>query len=279
MPPSSPPATQTWAVPEPRRSRFSPLVSVSLGLHALAATSLLAVPSRWPWALAVVVADHLALTAAGLVPRLALLGPNLRSLAPSRERQLALTFDDGPDPAVTPRVLDQLDRHRARASFFCIGESVRRHPALAREIVARGHRIENHSYHHSKAFSLYGPLRQRSEIVRAQATIADVVGREPGLFRAPAGLRNAFLEPILQREGLRLVSWTRRGFDTVSRDPRRVAAKLIRGLAAGDILLLHDGDPARDADGTPVALPALELVLGEMERRQLVSVPVDEGAP
>jgi peptidoglycan/xylan/chitin deacetylase (PgdA/CDA1 family) len=264
-------------VPEPRRLPLTPLVSVSLGLHGLAFASLLALPSRWPWTLGFLAANHLVLTLAGLIPRLALLGENLRSLPSRRKPRIALTFDDGPDPAVTPQVLDRLERHGARASFFCIGESVRRHPALAREIVARGHRIENHSDHHSKAFSLFGPHRQRSEIERAQATIRDLVGRAPTLFRAPAGLRNVFLDPILRREGLRLVSWTRRGFDTVSHEPRKIAAKLTRGLGAGDILLLHDGDPARGADGVPVALPALDLVLAEMERRGLVSIPVDEG--
>ena len=264
---------------EARRWRPTPLVTTSAALHALAAAALVAAPSRWPWALGLVACDHVALTVAGLLPRLALLGPNLLKLAPSPEPRLALTFDDGPDPAVTPQVLDLLDRHRARASFFCIGELVRRHPALAREIVARGHRIENHSYHHSKAFSLYGPGRQRSEIERAQATIAEVVGRPPVLFRAPAGLHNVFLEPILAGTGLHLVTWTRRGFDTVARDSRRVAAKLIFGLAAGDILLLHDGAPARDANGQPVALQALEMLLGEMDRLGLFSVPVDEGLP
>ena len=260
-----------------RRWRPSALIAASAGLHALAGASLVAAPSQWPWALGLVAFDHVALTVAGLVPRWALLGPNLVELTNSSAGRIALTFDDGPDPTVTPHVLDLLDRHRARASFFCIGELVRRHEALAREIVARGHRIENHSYHHSKAFSLYSPGAQRSEIGRAQATIADLVGRQPTLFRAPAGLRNVFLEPILTSAGLRLVTWTRRGFDTVTRDPRRVTARLIRGLSAGDILLLHDGSPARDANGGPVTLEALEMLLSEMERRDLVSVPVDEG--
>ncbi len=260
-----------------RTWRPSPLIAASVGLHALAAAALVAAPPRWPWAFGLVAVDHVALTVAGLVPRLALLGPNVLTLAPSPEPRVALTFDDGPDPAVTPHVLDLLDRHHARASFFCIGERVRRHAALAREVVARGHDVENHSDHHSKAFSLYGPARQRAEIERAQATIADVVGRPPTLFRAPAGLRNAFLEPILAAMGLRLVTWTRRGFDTVSHDPLRVAARLIGGLAAGDILLLHDGEPARDARCQPVSLEALEMVLEEMARRQLFSVPVDEG--
>ncbi len=262
---------------EPRPFRPTPLVGGSAGLHALAAALLVTGPARWPWVTALVVADHLALTVAGLLPRLSLLGPNLLRLPPAATPRVALTFDDGPDPEVTPRVLDLLDRHRARASFFCIGERVERHATLAREIVARGHRIENHSYHHSKAFSLYLPGRQHSEITRAQRAIAEVVGRAPELFRAPAGLRNVFLEPILAAEGLRLVSWTRRGFDTVSRDAGRVAEKLILGLGPGDILLLHDGTPARDADGRPVALEALERLLAEMQRRGLVSVPVDEG--
>jgi peptidoglycan/xylan/chitin deacetylase (PgdA/CDA1 family) len=224
----------------------------------------------------VAAASQLALTLAGLLPRCAWLGPNVVRLAGDVDGRVALTFDDGPDPVVSPRVLDLLDRHGARASFFCIGQRVQAHPGLAREIQRRGHRVENHSFRHSNAFAFQGPGRLRAEIERAQDAIGSCLGRAPLLFRAPAGIRNPWLDPVLERLGLRLVSWTRRGFDTVSRSPQRITRRLVRGLAAGDILLLHDGSSARGASGGPVVLEALPVLLQELERRGLRSVRLDE---
>src|SRR6185312_5905528 len=110
-------------------------------------------------AVGAVLADHLLLTAAGLTPRSALLGPNWTRLpaAAAGRRELAITLDDGPDPRITPRVLDLLEERRAKATFFCIGERVQRHAELAREMVRRGHSVENHSQRHLNYFSLLGP--------------------------------------------------------------------------------------------------------------------------
>jgi peptidoglycan/xylan/chitin deacetylase (PgdA/CDA1 family) len=107
------------------------------------------------------------------------------------------------------------------------------------------------------------------EVLGGADAIATVTGRRPTLFRAPAGFRNPFLEPILARSGLRLVSWTRRGFDTVEKDPAIVGERLLRRLAAGDILLLHDGRAACCADGRPVILAVLPEVLTAIRRAGL----------
>jgi peptidoglycan/xylan/chitin deacetylase (PgdA/CDA1 family) len=246
-----------------RRWHPTPLIRLTAALHAGAAVSLVWRPEIWPWALGALAANHGVLTAAGLWPRSRLLGPNWTHLPPpaAARGEIALTIDDGPDPEVTPRVLDLLDAHRARATFFVIGRAVRRHPALAREIVARGHAVENHSDAHQKRFSLLGPRGLASEIGAAQETLAAVCGEAPRFFRAPAGLRNPFLEPVLARLDLQLAAWTRRAFDTRSGDAAAVAARLTRRLAGGDILLLHDGNAARTAQGTPVILEALPRVL------------------
>lgn len=250
------------------------LIQGSIGLHLFAAGAVTMNPPWWPMALATLVADHAVITAAGLWPRSTLLGPNLRRLPAGAvaRREIALTIDDGPDPAVTPRVLDLLDALEVRATFFCIGTLVRSHAALAREIVARGHAVENHSNVHRHDFSLLGPAGFDREIGAAQQAIADTVGVAPRFFRAPAGLRNVFLEGALVRQGLALTSWTRRGFDTVQRDPRRVAARLVQGLAAGDILLLHDGHAATTAGGMPVILEALPLVVAALREHSLTAV-------
>ena len=244
-----------WPVPA--------LLRASIGVHTLAAGAAVALPHSLPWALAGVVLNHAVLTAAGLWPRSALLGPNLTRLpaASAARGEIALTIDDGPDPDVTPAVLDLLERHDTRATFFCIAERAHAHAALTREIVARGHSVQNHTYRHRHDFSLLGPGGFADELTRAQDELSALTGERPTCFRAPAGLRNPFLDPVLHRLGLRLVSWTRRGFDTREADPQRVLARLVRTLAGGDILLLHDGNAARTATGRAVLLEVLPPLL------------------
>ena len=249
----------------------TPFVKLTFAFHVLIAVLVIARPALWPWALAGLVLNHLLITAGGLWPRGSLLGPNVTRLAATGpgEGYVAITIDDGPVPDVTPAVLDILDRFGAHATFFCIGDRVLACPDLAREIVRCGHTIENHSLHHFYRFSILGPWLMSREVQGGQDAIAAVVGRRPSWFRAPAGFRNPFLEPILARLGLRLVSWTRRGFDTVEKNPDVVRQRLLRNLAAGDILLLHDGRAARTAAGVPVILDVLPAVLEAIGRAGL----------
>ena len=227
------------------------------------AATLLADPGKWPWVLAALAANHLVLTAVGLWPRSTWLGPNWTCLPPASAArgEIALTIDDGPHPEVTPQVLDLLDRHGVKASFFCIGSEAARYPELCKAIVARGHAIENHTQHHPHHFAFLGPTGLRREIQAAQDTFGAITGRLPVFFRAPAGLRNPFLDPVLARLGLHLAAWTRRGFDTRSADPLVVNRRLTQGLKAGAILLLHDGNSARSSDGVPVILAVLPMLL------------------
>jgi peptidoglycan/xylan/chitin deacetylase (PgdA/CDA1 family) len=255
----------------PARTGPPTLLYASGALHIGAAGVALAQPRLWPWALGAVVANHAVLAGAGLWPRSQLLGPNWTRL-PARAGAVpavAITIDDGPDPEVTPRVLGLLAEYRALATFFCIGERVERYADLAREIVRRGHSIENHSQRHRHNFSLLGPGGMSAEIERAQHSIQRVTGSRPRFFRAPAGLRNPFLEPVLARLQLRLASWTRRGFDTVNGNADAVYQRLANPLQDGDILLLHDGNAARDRDGNPVILDVLQRLLEALHSRQL----------
>jgi len=268
------------AIAPPSRWKPSPLLRGSIGLHALAAAGLLT--PAWPWSLAAMVADHALLTIAGLWPRSNWLGPNLTHL-PRAQAEVALTLDDGPDPEVTPAVLDLLEAHGAVATFFCVGAQVLRHGPLAREIMRRGHAIGNHSQHHRHSFSLLGPQALRREIAAAQDCIAQATGVAPMWFRAPAGLRNVFLDPVLHSLGLRLASWTRRGFDTRTGDAARVLQRLTRHLRGGDILLLHDRHAARTATGRPVVLevlpPLLERLRTQRLRPVLLPAPVPSPHP
>jgi peptidoglycan/xylan/chitin deacetylase (PgdA/CDA1 family) len=252
----------------------SPLLYATGALHLGAAAALIARPRIWPWALSAVLANHVALAAAGLWPRSQLLGPNWTRLPAQGRgtRCVAITIDDGPEPSVTPQVLAQLEEYRASATFFCVGERVLRYPDLAQEIVRRGHAIENHSQRHRHNFSLLGPQRMSAEISRAQESIFHVTGSRPRFFRAPAGLRNPFLDPVLVRLKLRLASWTRRGFDTVNGDADVVLRRLANPLRPGDILLLHDGHAARSRSGQPVILEVLPRLLDALHSAGLVPV-------
>ncbi|MBU1358490.1 MAG: polysaccharide deacetylase family protein [Gammaproteobacteria bacterium] len=258
---------------------WPPVLRASVGLHGLALGAALWIPGALPWAIGAVVLNHALVTGAGLTPRSRLLGPNVTRLPPSAAArgEVAITIDDGPDPEVTPQVLDLLDAHGQRATFFCIAERVREHPALTREIVARGHSVQNHTARHRHNFSFLGPRGFAREIASAQDSLLNATGQLPTCFRAPAGLRNPFLAPVLHRMGLRLVSWTRRGFDTRERDPQVVLARLTRGLKAGDILLLHDGHAARGLSGRPVVLDVLPKLLQQLQADGLRSVTLPEG--
>jgi peptidoglycan-N-acetylglucosamine deacetylase len=259
----------------------SPLLFASAALHLGAGVATLVRPRLWPFALGAVALNHGVLAAAGLWPKSQLLGPNwIRLPAASAARgEVAITIDDGPDPEVTPRVLSQLASHGARASFFCVGERVERYQDLARDIVRRGHAIENHSQRHRHSFSLLGPGGITAEIAQAQGSIARITGSSPCFFRAPAGLRNPFLEPVLCRLQLRLTTWTRRGFDTVNGNADAVYQRLANSLKGGDILLLHDGHAARGPSGTPVILDVLPRLLETLSSRRLKPITLRAALP
>lgn len=257
-----------------RRSyRPTPFVIGIAALHAAGAVALAAAPQHWPAVAGTLVASHVVLAGVSLWPQSRLLGPNRSRLPESAARrgEVALTFDDGPDPEVTPRVLELLDRTGARATFFCIGRRVEARPDLAAEIVRRGHRIENHTWSHPHGFAWYLPAAQRRELLRSQEAIERAAGRAPELFRPPAGFRNPLTERELCRAGLTLASWTRRGYDTVEREPGEILRRLLDGLAAGDVLLLHDGS-AVTGGGNPVVLEVLPRLLEELEARGLKAV-------
>ena len=260
------------------RWKPTPLVAASMGLHGLAGASLLLGPQAWPWAVGAVAANHMVLGAVGLWPRSTWLGANMTRLADASiaRHEIALTFDDGPDPEVTPRVLDILAEHGCRATFFCIADRARLQADLCREIARRGHGIENHSLVHRGTFPCLTMRGIRREITSAQAVLTEVAGRAPRFFRPPAGLRNPLLDPVLHHLDLALVSWTRRGYDTVARNGGVVAARLTRDLGAGDILLLHDGHAARTVRGVPVVLEALPRVLDAVRERALRPVALHE---
>ena len=279
-----------WQSSVPGTWRPTPLVRASLWAHGVGMPLVAAGAPGWPWLLGGLVFSHVAM-AAGLHPHCQWVGRTLTRLphggmAPSGD--VALTFDDGPDPSATPRILDLLDAAGARASFFCIGTRAARHPALIARMIASGHTVENHTWSHPATFAAHGRQRMAAEVLRAQRVLTELAGTPPRWMRAPAGLRSPLLEPVLAGAGLRHASWTRRAYDGRCIDPAIVAARLIRGLAPGDVLLLHDGSsarmplfPAGAGGGGTVATAALPAVLDAIRARGLraVALPAPLAVP
>ncbi len=247
---------------------------VSAALHVGGAFAVGLQPDAWPLVAGALAANHCALFGASFWPRSRLLGPNIVRLpeAAVRRREVALTFDDGPDPELTPRVLDLLGAYGAQASFFCIGERAVAFPDLVRDICRRGHSVENHSYRHSTRFGWYGLARLRRELQAAQGALGEITGRVPAFFRAPFGVRSPLLDPALAQCGLRYVSWTRRGYDAVNGSAESVLRRLTRNLAPGDVLLLHDGAATGEQRGKPSVLAVLPALLQRLDSGGLKSV-------
>lgn len=172
-------------------------------------------------------------------------------------REVWLTIDDGPDPEDTPAILELLGARGAQATFFVIGEKAARHPALITAILAAGHEVAHHTHTHPLAnFWCASPGRVTRELDDAFAALR-AAGVTPTRFRPPAGIRNLWLARALRIRGLTGVGWSARGLERWSGDAATVARRVLRGLAPGAILLLHEG-PAVPA---AIRVHALRLVL------------------
>jgi peptidoglycan/xylan/chitin deacetylase (PgdA/CDA1 family) len=209
----------------------------------------------YPWlALALLCFSHLLVLFPTLVANCQWWGPVITSFE-TAQREIWLTIDDGPDPIHTPRMLALLDRFHAQATFFVIGERALKFPAELAQIRAAGHQVANHTFSHpSGSFWALPSSRIAAEIDRCPETSE--------FFRAPAGLKNFCLHPLLARRGMRLIGWTVRGLDTLSRDPEKVAERIRKALKPGAIVLLHEGRrTARAPDFHP---RCLELTLSAL---------------
>lgn len=190
--------------------------------------------------------------------------------------QVALTFDDGPDPEITPAVLDILARYDARATFFVIGRYLDKHRALGERIHREGHEIGNHSWQHSYFQNFYSAARHGTEIDRCSQLIQSVTQsrREP-LYRPPVGLKSPAMARAAHKRNLEVVAWSIHSRDTFARDPRAVANGVVSRIRPGDIALLHDGHD-REHRHRPLILEALPLLLAGLRERGLKSVTVSE---
>lgn len=188
------------------------------------------------------------------------------------EKGVALTFDDGPDPEVTPRLLDLLDRHSVSATFFVTGERAARHPSIIREILSRGHAIGNHSYHHFPFLMLKGIRTLRREIESTQTLLAGF-GIVPLAFRPPVGITNPLLRRVLLEQGMYCVNYSCRARDIGNRRIGRISGKVLKSVSPGDIIALHDIAPPRD--GKERLLAEFDDLLRGLKEKGPAVVPLD----
>lgn len=193
--------------------------------------------------------------------------PRNRWLADSQDRVtcgsrpcVALTFDDGPTPDVTPKVLAILRERDAKATFFWIGHQVERYPELARRVSQEGHAIGNHTYSHPPLFCFLTPRGLQNEIERAQQAIIGATGVTPLFFRPPVGLRHPLLGPSLRRAALKLVLWQLRTYDTRTLTAEELRRRILERTQPGAIVLLHD----RPGAGSAAMLAALPNVIDQL---------------
>lgn len=186
-------------------------------------------------------------------------------------RELWLTIDDGPDPDDTPKILDLLDRHGAKATFFVIGERVARWPELVREIVRRGHEIGHHTHTHpARSLWCASPRRLGAELDRALAALREV-GVRPRWFRAPVGIKHLLLSPALAARDLRCVGWSIRSGDCRAHSPEALVAAIAGRLHPGAIVLLHEGPSVPAA----VRVAGIARLLDALAERKFACVVPD----
>lgn len=192
---------------------------------------------------------------------------------PGDDKAIALTFDDGPDPSVTPRIVDLLKQYGAKATFFEIGSKVKQHPEIARRQAAEGHELANHTYTHRHLAPSRSMEAIRAEMAETQRTIQAASGQKPRLFRPPGG---AFDDDVLEaakREHLLTVmwSWHQDTKDWTRPGASRIARKVLRNARGGDIVLMHDY-----VSGSTQTLEALKTILPELRERGFRFVTVSE---
>lgn len=178
---------------------------------------------------------------------------------------VALTFDDGPDPVDTPRLLNLLREKNVKATFFVVGERARQHPEIVLRAWREGHLIGCHTWSHKLLFCFLPPWRLRSEIVRGTQVIEEICGQRPSTFRSPVGLRHPLLSIYLERSGLEYVSWRIRSCDTLIADSSRLERRILDQIQAGDIVLFHDRLPR----GANAMLSALPNIIDQIHLRGL----------
>lgn len=185
-----------------------------------------------------------------------------------KQNAIALTFDDGPNPTFTPKVLQLLKEYNAKATFFCIGNNIDSHPKLVQKIISDGHCIGNHSYTHTNDYGFLPTKKIIADITKAQQSIKKVTNIDNQLFRPPFGVTNPNIAKAIKTLNLQSIGWSLRSYDTVAKDPNKVYKKLISKLKKGDVILLHDT--------SELSIIVLEQLLQWLQKNDIKTVTINQ---
>ncbi len=248
------------------------LYAVTLGVLIFVARSVFIGPPRL-WVAVAVCLAYAALFVTGVVFIKLRMFADAIVRGPARARGVALTFDDGPHPVFTRKVLDCLDSKKVQATFFVIAKKAEEHPELVREILLRGHGVGLHSYAHDRLFSLRAPSSIKKDLARGIAALETICGERPRLFRPPIGHTTPAIARVADELDLAIVGWSVSGVDGVAgADAERVAARVRAGLSDGAIIALHDS-PER-GEREPAGVAALPSILTAIAARGLEVMPL-----
>lgn len=193
---------------------------------------------------------------------------SLHSNKISSKNEIALTFDDGPHPEFTPKVLDLLKKKGAKATFFCIGQHIEKHPELFKRILAEGHSIGNHTYSHSKLFGFFSTQTVVRELNRTTDVVKKLTGKSLNLYRPAFGVTNPMIEKAVKDLEVNSIGWSIRSLDTTTRNEKTILNRITTKVSKGDVILLHDTSEK--------TVKVLEWLLLFLEENNLKSVTVDE---
>ena len=231
----------------------------------------------WPAAVCAAAAGGV-LVQATVSPRSSFWGPVVSRGNPDRPH-VALTFDDGPTPGFTDRVLDTLGELGVRAAFFVVGRNARQHPALVERIHTEGHLVGNHTQDHARLGLLGRDGYWLDQVRLADETVRAIIGRRPALFRPPMGLKTWHTTRATAATGHTIVTWTRRALDGLGTapPPETIVRRLAEPSEPGDILLLHDGvEPNARRRDRSASVAAVRPLVEQLRARGLEPRPLDE---
>lgn len=193
--------------------------------------------------------------------------PSLNFRKGIKENYIAITFDDGPDPNYTPKVLDLLEKYNATATFFCIGHRAESHPKLLNRIVSEYHTIGNHTYSHATQFGFFGTNRVQYELNKTIDLVKEITGKSMKLYRPAYGVTNPSIRNAVIALGLKTIGWNIRSFDTTALSQKSIFRRITTNITKGDIILLHDTSAK--------SVAVLEQLLIFLQKNNLQSVTVD----
>lgn len=193
---------------------------------------------------------------------------NIVCSAHTAKKEIAISFDDGPAITHTPDILQLLQQHAVKATFFCIGKRIPGNENILQQIKEDGHIIGNHTYSHHFWFDMFSSKKMLQDLRRMDGEVERVTGVQPKLFRPPYGVTNPNLSKAITSGGYTPVGWSVRSMDTVIKDERKLLAKINKGLHPGAVFLFHDT--------STITLRVLPAFLKEVKNQGYTIVPLDK---